>query len=72
MSLAGTNAVVVGRSNMVGKPMAALLTNANATVTLCHSKTRDLGAVVAAPIWWWPRWGARRWSAAPGSSRARW
>jgi methylenetetrahydrofolate dehydrogenase (NADP+)/methenyltetrahydrofolate cyclohydrolase len=48
LSLAGTNAVVVGRSNMVGKPMAALLTNANATVTLCHSKTRDLGAVVAA------------------------
>jgi methylenetetrahydrofolate dehydrogenase (NADP+)/methenyltetrahydrofolate cyclohydrolase len=46
LPLAGTNAVVVGRSNMVGKPMAALLTNANATVTLCHSKTRDLGAVV--------------------------
>jgi methylenetetrahydrofolate dehydrogenase (NADP+)/methenyltetrahydrofolate cyclohydrolase len=47
LPLPGTNAVVVGRSNMVGKPMAALLTNANATVTLCHSKTRDLGAVVA-------------------------
>ncbi|HLK92214.1 MAG TPA: bifunctional methylenetetrahydrofolate dehydrogenase/methenyltetrahydrofolate cyclohydrolase FolD [Polyangia bacterium] len=47
LALGGTNAVVVGRSNMVGKPMAALLTNANATVTLCHSKTRDLGAVVA-------------------------
>ncbi len=46
LALAGTNAVVVGRSNMVGKPMAALLTNANATVTLCHSKTRDLGAVI--------------------------
>jgi methylenetetrahydrofolate dehydrogenase (NADP+) / methenyltetrahydrofolate cyclohydrolase len=46
LALGGTNAVVVGRSNMVGKPMAALLTNANATVTLCHSKTRDLGAVV--------------------------
>jgi methylenetetrahydrofolate dehydrogenase (NADP+) / methenyltetrahydrofolate cyclohydrolase len=47
LALAGIDAVVVGRSNMVGKPMAALLTNANATVTLCHSKTRDLGAVVA-------------------------
>jgi methylenetetrahydrofolate dehydrogenase (NADP+) / methenyltetrahydrofolate cyclohydrolase len=47
LSLVGTNAVVVGRSNMVGKPMAALLTNANATVTLCHSKTRDLGGVVS-------------------------
>jgi methylenetetrahydrofolate dehydrogenase (NADP+)/methenyltetrahydrofolate cyclohydrolase len=46
LPLAGTNAVVVGRSNMVGKPMAALLTNANATVTLCHSKTRDLAGVV--------------------------
>ena len=48
LSLAGTNAVVVGRSNMVGKPMAALLTNADATVTVCHSKTRDLAAVVGA------------------------
>jgi methylenetetrahydrofolate dehydrogenase (NADP+)/methenyltetrahydrofolate cyclohydrolase len=46
LPLAGTNAVVVGRSNMVGKPMAALLTNADATVTICHSKTRDLAAVV--------------------------
>lgn len=42
----GANAVVVGRSNIVGKPVAALLTNADATVTLCHSKTRDLPAVV--------------------------
>lgn len=41
-SLRGCNAVVVGRSNMVGKPMAMLLLAANATVTLCHSATRDL------------------------------
>ncbi len=46
-SLAGVNAVVVGRSSMVGKPMAALLTNADATVTVCHSKTRDLAAIVS-------------------------
>jgi methylenetetrahydrofolate dehydrogenase (NADP+) / methenyltetrahydrofolate cyclohydrolase len=46
LALPGIDAVVVGRSSMVGKPMAALLTNANATVTLCHSKTRDLAAVV--------------------------
>jgi methylenetetrahydrofolate dehydrogenase (NADP+)/methenyltetrahydrofolate cyclohydrolase len=46
-SLAGADAVVVGRSNMVGKPMAALLLNANASVTICHSKTRDLAATVA-------------------------
>ena len=43
--VAGKEAVVVGRSDIVGKPMAMLLTNANATVTVCHSKTRDLPAV---------------------------
>ena len=46
LPLAGANAVVVGRSNMVGKPMAALLLGADATVTVCHSKTRDLAATV--------------------------
>jgi methylenetetrahydrofolate dehydrogenase (NADP+)/methenyltetrahydrofolate cyclohydrolase len=44
--LAGANAVVLGRSNIVGKPMAILLTAADATVTVCHSKTRDLAAEV--------------------------
>ena len=43
--LAGLDAVVVGRSNIVGKPMASLLLAANATVTVCHSRTRDLPAV---------------------------
>ena len=43
--IAGSHAVVVRRSNMVGKPMAMLLLAANATVTMCHSATRDLGAV---------------------------
>jgi methylenetetrahydrofolate dehydrogenase (NADP+)/methenyltetrahydrofolate cyclohydrolase len=43
--VAGQEAVVVGRSDIVGKPMAMLLLNANATVTVCHSKTRDLPAV---------------------------
>ena len=38
----GKHAVVVGRSNLVGKPMSVMLTNAGATVTLCHSKTKDL------------------------------
>ena len=42
--LRGTNAVVVGRSMLVGKPMAALLLAADATVTHCHSRTRDLAA----------------------------
>src|SRR5467141_5082365 len=42
----GANAVVLGRSDIVGKPMALLLMHANATVTICHSKTRDLPEVV--------------------------
>ena len=44
----GKKAVVLGRSNIVGKPMAMLLLNADATVTVCHSKTRDLKEVCAA------------------------
>jgi methylenetetrahydrofolate dehydrogenase (NADP+) / methenyltetrahydrofolate cyclohydrolase len=43
----GANAVVLGRSILVGRPMAALLTNASATVTVCHSRTRDLADVCA-------------------------
>ncbi|MCB9662632.1 MAG: bifunctional methylenetetrahydrofolate dehydrogenase/methenyltetrahydrofolate cyclohydrolase FolD [Alphaproteobacteria bacterium] len=43
--LEGAHAVVVGRSNIVGRPMAMLLEQANATVTVCHSRTRDLPAV---------------------------
>ncbi len=47
----GANAVVLGRSDIVGKPMALLLMHANATVTICHSETRDLpGAVRRADI----------------------
>jgi methylenetetrahydrofolate dehydrogenase (NADP+)/methenyltetrahydrofolate cyclohydrolase len=44
--LAGADAVVLGRSNLVGKPMVALLMSADATVTVCHSKTRNLPDVV--------------------------
>lgn len=43
--ISGQRAVVVGRSDIVGKPAAMLLLHENATVTICHSKTRDLGAV---------------------------
>ena len=46
--VSGASVVVVGRSILVGRPMAALLTNASATVTVCHSRTRDLGAVCGA------------------------
>lgn len=45
IKVAGANAVVLGRSTIVGKPMTSLLVNASATVTVCHSKTRDLAAV---------------------------
>jgi methylenetetrahydrofolate dehydrogenase (NADP+)/methenyltetrahydrofolate cyclohydrolase len=47
VELEGAEAVVVGRSNLFGKPMAQLLLGANATVTVCHSRTRDLAAVCA-------------------------
>jgi methylenetetrahydrofolate dehydrogenase (NADP+)/methenyltetrahydrofolate cyclohydrolase len=45
IEIAGKNAVVLGRSNIVGKPMAMLLLQENATVTICHSRTRDLPAI---------------------------
>jgi methylenetetrahydrofolate dehydrogenase (NADP+)/methenyltetrahydrofolate cyclohydrolase len=43
----GATAVVVGRSNIVGKPVSVLLTSADATVTVCHSKTKDLPSVIS-------------------------
>jgi methylenetetrahydrofolate dehydrogenase (NADP+)/methenyltetrahydrofolate cyclohydrolase len=45
LELAGREAVVVGRSNLVGKPLSQLLLRENATVTVCHSRTRDLSGV---------------------------
>lgn len=45
--ISGKNAVVIGRSNIVGKPVALLLTGENATVTLCHSRTQNLDSVCA-------------------------
>ena len=45
VELSGKNAVVLGRSETVGKPMAMLLLNANATVTICHSKTKNLNKI---------------------------
>lgn len=45
ISIEGKEAVVVGRSNIVGKPMAMLLLRENATVTVCHSRTKDLAAI---------------------------
>jgi 5,10-methylene-tetrahydrofolate dehydrogenase/methenyl tetrahydrofolate cyclohydrolase len=70
-SLSGLEAVVVGRSNIVGKPLAQLLIAENATVTVAHSKTRDCRRCAAAPISCSRRSGGPRWCAATGSSRAR-
>jgi len=51
IELSGADVVVIGRSNIVGKPIAALLMNANATVTVCHSRTKDVpGKVKQADI----------------------
>jgi methylenetetrahydrofolate dehydrogenase (NADP+)/methenyltetrahydrofolate cyclohydrolase len=47
VAIAGARAVVIGRSDIVGKPMALLLVHRHATVTICHSRTRDLPAVAA-------------------------
>ena len=46
INIEGKNAVVIGRSNIVGKPMAQCLLAKNATVTVCHSKTKDIGNIV--------------------------
>ena len=46
IDLEGKRAVVIGRSNIVGKPVAQCLLNKNATVTICHSKTKDIAEVV--------------------------
>jgi len=47
IEMAGKNCVIVGRSNIVGKPMALLMLRENATVTVCHSRTKDLKAVTS-------------------------
>lgn len=47
IEIAGKHAVIVGRSNIVGKPMALLLLQENATVTICHSRTKDLPAITS-------------------------
>ena len=55
--IAGRHAVVIGRSDIVGKPMAMLLLHRDATVTIAHSRTPDLAGAAAARISSWPRWG---------------
>ena len=48
IEVSGKNVVIIGRSNLVGKPLATLLSNHNATVTLCHSKTQNISAITKA------------------------
>ena len=71
-SLEGMNAIVIGRSNLVGRPLLQLLLNENATVTIAHSRSRDLPATLrAAPTWSMPRSASPKWCAPTGSSPAR-
>ncbi len=70
VDLAGKHAVVVGRSNLFGKPMAQLLLQANATVTVAHSRTADLAGTCREADVLVVAVGRRRWCAATGSSRA--
>lgn len=51
IDIAGKQAAVVGRSDIVGSPVATLLTAEHATVTLCHSKTPDIEAIVCIPLY---------------------
>ncbi len=57
----GKNAVVIGRSGIVGRPMAMLLLRENATVTICHSRTADLAAHTLGADILVPPWASRGW-----------
>ncbi len=60
IEIAGKECVVVGRSNIVGKPMALLLLRENGTVTVAHSRTKDLKEVTKERIFWWWLSASRR------------
>ena len=68
-TLDGLEAVVVGRSNIVGKPVAQLLLSENCTVTIAHSRTRDLPTVCRRADLLIAAVGRPHWSRATGSSR---
>ena len=70
IELEGADAVVLGRSILVGSPLASLLLNANATVTVCHSRTHDLAGVCRRADILVAAVGRPAWSRAIGSSRA--
>ena len=78
VEIEGARAVVIGRSEIVGKPVSLLLMHRNATVTVCHSRTRDLASVVreadiaiAAAPWPASASGHWRWRTATGDGRRR-
>ncbi len=70
IDLAGKDAVIIGQSNIVGRPMALELLMARCTITVCHSRTKDLAEKIAAPTSWSPRSVGRGSSRASGSSPA--
>ena len=70
-SLEGMNAIVIGRSNLVGRPLVQLLLNENATVTIAHSRSRDLANICPRRSGLCRRRHAPRWCTATGSSPAQ-
>ena len=72
IAVAGRRAVVLGRSDIVGKPMALLLLHADATVTVCHSRTPDLASVTRRRTSWWRPSAGPASCARSTSARARW
>jgi len=69
--LVGREAVIVGRSPILGRPMAMMLLAANATVTICHSRTKNLAEVIGRAEIVVARWASRSLSAAPGYATER-
>ena len=71
VEIEGANAVVIGRSEIVGKPVALLLLHRNATVTICHSRTKNLPEIVGRADILVAAIGKPRFIRAAGSSPAR-
>lgn len=65
-SLEGLNAIVIGRSNLVGRPLVQLLLNQNATVTIAHSRSRDLPRLVKRADLVYAAVGRPKWCAGTG------
>jgi len=62
VDLTGKRVTIVGRSMVVGRPLAMLMLQKHATVTICHTRTKDLPRPAGEPRYWWPLQGRRVWS----------